>query len=317
MSLTLLRAGILTTVQDLGRSGWRRCGINPNGPMDPVAARVANLLAGNDENNALLEMHFPAAEIRFDSAVTFAICGGDFSAELDREPVGNWRSFLATKGSTLHFTGKMTGERSYLAVRGGLDIPLWLGSASTNLNARVGGLDGRKLQAGERIGLRNAEAQHSPVRAVSPYLLPHYSRFPTVRIVPGPEYEYLSKSSRKALTSQNFTISPRSNRMGFQLDGEPLSLGEPRELISSAVTFGTIQLLPDGQLIVLMADQQTAGGYPRIAHVISYDLPLVGQLGAGDKVAFHMVEYTDAERLMLHLEEELSLLRVACRFQSR
>jgi antagonist of KipI len=316
MSLTIVKSGILTTVQDLGRSGWRRFGINPNGPMDPAAARIANLIVANDENAALIEMHFPAAEIRFDSAVTFAICGGDLGAQLDGVSVGNWRSFRAAKGSTLEFTGKRAGEKSYLAVRGGLDVSPWLGSASTNLNAKIGGLEGRKLKAGDRIQVRKTNPEKFAPRSVSPYLLPHYTRFPTVRIVPGAEHESLSRTSRDALISENFSISPRSDRMGFRLLGAPLSLGKPRELISSAVTFGTIQLLPDGQLIILMADQQTAGGYPRIAHVISYDLPLVGQLGAGDKIAFHLVEQTEAERLAIQFEKELSFLRVACRFQT-
>ncbi|MBV9242842.1 MAG: biotin-dependent carboxyltransferase, partial [Acidobacteria bacterium] len=310
------KPGILTTVQDVGRLGWRRFGINPNGPMDPAAARIANVLVGNDDDTALLEMHFPAAEITFAEETLLSLCGGDFGAEIDGLAIAPWRTHLAEAGSTLRFTGKNSGERVYLAIRSGLSIPKWLGSASTNLNAEIGGLDGRALRAGDRVALARAGVHRVGGRlpAVSMSLLPHYSRFPTVRIIRGAEFEYLDDESRQALVAKNFAISNRSNRMGFRLTGEPLALGREREFISSAVCFGTVQLLPDGQLIVLMADQQTAGGYPRIAHVVSYDLPLLGQLGAGDKVAFHLIEQDEAEHLAVQFERELNFLRVACRF---
>ena len=319
MSLLIKKPGILTTVQDLGRLGWRRFGVNPNGPMDPVAARISNILVGNDDNAAVLEMHFPAAEIVFTNNTLFSICGGDLGAEIDGRRLPSWRAFRTEAGSSLRFEQKLDGERCYLAVRGGFDIPLWLGSASTNINAGIGGHHGRPLQAGDELEVKPRDTNIVPSRfpAVSPSLLPRYSRFPTVRIIPGAEFEYLDGESRKSLLRQNFSISKTSNRMGFRLTGEALSLENPREFISSAVCFGTVQLLPDGQLIILMSDQQTAGGYPRIAHVISYDLPLVGQLGAGDKIALHMTDVAEAERLTIQFEKELSFLRVACKFAHR
>ena len=143
-----------------------------------------------------------------------------------------------------------------------------------------------------------------------------YSRFPTVRIIAGAEFEDLTKKSRDLLLSQDFLISNSSNRMGFRLAGNPISLSKPLEMISAAANFGTIQLLPDGQLIVLMADGQTAGGYPRIAHVISRDLPLLAQLGTNDKVAFHLIDIEMAENLALQFERELSFFRIGCRFQA-
>ncbi len=314
MSLRIEKPGILSTVQDLGRLGWRRFGVNPNGAMDPAAARIANILVGNDDRAPLLEMHFPAAEIVFEEDTVFAICGADFAPDLDHEAVPLWRCHVARPGSKLRFSKKMSGERSYLAVRGGLDIPLWLGSASSNLNANIGGLNGRRLKAGDRLAVNDTRLEDlRSLPAASASLLPRYSRFPTVRVIAGAEFEYLGTESRDALLSQDFAITNRSDRMGFRLSGRPLHLEDPPELISSAVCFGTVQLLPDGQLIILMADQQTAGGYPRIAHVIGYDLSLVGQLGSGDKIAFHLVELEEAERLCLQFEKELSFLRSACR----
>ncbi len=316
MSLLIKKPGILSTVQDLGRLGWRRFGVNPNGAMDPVAARIANILVGNDDNAAAIEMHFPPPEIEFERDAIISVCGGDFGAAIDGKEITAWRAVAANAGRTLRFTRKTAGERVYLAVGGGLDVTPWLGSSSTTLAAEIGGYQGRPLQAGDRlsVGYQAMRPTEPHLPAVSPSLLPRYSRFPTVRIIPGAELDYLSSASYESLSQQTFTISNRSNRMGFRLTGEPLTLKKQHEFISSAVCFGTVQLLPDGQVIILMADQQTAGGYPRIAHIIGYDLPLVGLLGAGDKIAFHLVGVEEAERLAVQFEKELSFLRVACKF---
>jgi antagonist of KipI len=318
MSLLLTKSGLLTTVQDLGRQGFRRFGINPNGVMDQTAARLVNILVGNDDGEGVIEMHFPAPHITFEDDTVAAIGGGDFGPVLDDEPIENWRLFLAKKDSILKFTRKESGNRAYLAIRGGLKVDDWLGSSSTNLAAKIGGFGGRKLEAGDRIDFKQDLKTPNGLkpRRIAGSLIPLYRPFPTIRIIPGGEFEYLSREGREILQDHNFTISKNSDRMGFRLTGDPVTLAGSRELISSAVSFGTIQLLPDGQLIVLMADHQTAGGYPRIAHVITHDLPLLAQLGANDKVAFHLVEVEHAEDLALAFERELSFLRVGCRFQT-
>jgi antagonist of KipI len=312
------KPGILTTVQDLGRHGYRRFGINPGGVMDRTAARLINILLGNDESEAVIEMHFPAPRIIFEANSIMAIGGADFSPEIDGTPMQNWRPASAKKRSVLRFAGKESGNRAYLAVKGGFKIEKWLRSASTNLAASIGGIEGRKLGSGDHLAFRRRlkRGELPSPTSIATSLLPYYSRFPTVRIVAGAEFESLEKQSQKLLVDQDFSIQNNSNRMGFRLSGEPLSLSKPMELLSSAVSFGTIQLLPDGQLIVLMADHQTAGGYPRVAHVVSYDLPLLAQLGPGDKVAFHLVDHADAEQLTLASERELSFFRVGCKFQA-
>jgi len=318
MSILLNKPGILTTIQDLGRHGYRRFGINPGGAMDRTAVRLINIALGNDENEAVLEMHFPAAEIVFKANAIGAIGGADFSPKLDNEPIYNWQPFFAAKESVLKFAARNSGNRGYLAVRGGFKVDRWLGSSSTNLTAHMGGLDGRKLAAGDRIECK-AKVKRQKVkkgRRLSNGLIPHYRPFPTVRVIAGAEFEFLSEEGRKLFLNHDFVITNNSNRMGFRLAGEPITLDCPPEFISSAVSFGTIQTLPDGQLIVLMADHQTAGGYPRIAHIISRDLPLVAQLSTNDKVAFHFIEQDDAERLSLEFERELNFLRVGCRFQA-
>ena len=317
MSVQILKSGILTTIQDLGRSGFRRYGINPNGVMDTAAARLVNILLGNSENEAVLEMHFPAAEILFEKGALFALGGADFSAMLNGKPLENGRCYLAKKKSILRFSKKISGNRAYLSIKGGFKIENRLGSASTNLIAGFGGLDGRKLQKDDRLFFKNQRPKtEDRSYKISNSLIPFYTQFPTVRAIAGAEFESLSDSARETFQRENFTISQNSDRMGFRLQGKSIKLQNQKEILSSAVNFGTIQLLPDGQMIVLMADHQTSGGYPRIANVTSVDLPLLAQLGAGDKVAFHIVSIEEAENLALEFEKNVNLLKIAVSFSN-
>jgi antagonist of KipI len=318
MSLHIQKPGILTTVQDLGRQKYRRFGINPTGAMDGAAAHLINILLDNDENEGVLEMHFPAPEIRFTEQVLAVIGGADFAPTLSDKPVENWRSFVAKKASVLKFTRRAAGNRAYLAIKGGFKVDDWLESKSTNLVAAIGGFNGRKLESGDVIGCGTSQdtSEARVGQRIAPSLIPMYRPFPTIRIIPGAEFDYLSADGLNLLENEDFSISNSSNRMGFRLSGRPLQLSQSLELVSSAVSFGTIQLLPDGQLIVLMADHQTAGGYPRIAHVIGRDLPLLAQLGANDKVAFHLITIDQAENLALEFDRELNFLRVGCKFQA-
>ena len=319
MSITFLSNSILTTVQDLGRYGARRYGINPGGAMDAKALRLINILLGNHENEAALEMHFPGPQIRFDSDVVFALGGAEFGAVLDDLAVDNWRPVFARAGSVLKFAEKKRGSRCYLNIKGGFAIEPWMNSASTNLKAQVGGFHGRALKKDDVLEFMRRETEdgspptvHSspfPYR-VSRSLIPFYNSFPTVRVIPGAEYELLSQEARDEFIGQNFSVGLRSDRMGFRLEGKPLILHTEHEFISSPVSFGTIQLLPDGQLIILMADHQTTGGYPRLAHIISEDLPLVGQLGAKDGLGFHVIDIGEAEKLSFDFERELNFLRL-------
>ena len=316
MSVQILKSGILTTVQDLGRNGFRRFSINPNGAMDRSAARLVNVLLGNDENEAVLEIHFPAAEILFEKDSFFALGGADFSATLDDARIENWRAHYAKKGNVLRFPKKISGNRAYLSIKGGFEIKDWLGSASTNLTAKLGGIDGRKLQKDDRLYFkqRTKDNGQSTNNKISNSLFPFYSSFPTVRVIAGAEFESLAESSRDIFLKENFVVSQSSDRMGFRLQGEPIALQDQKEIVSSAVNFGTIQLLPDGQMIVLMSDHQTSGGYPRIANVISVDLPLLAQLGANDRVAFHLVSVDEAESLAVDFEKNLNFLKIAVNF---
>ena len=314
MTLIIRKPGILTTVQDLGRTGARRFGVNPGGVMDTTAARVANILLGNSESAAVLEMHFPAAEIEFAETTGAAIAGADFEALLDDRAIPNWSSFTAQPGSILKFGGKRFGTRAYLAVPGGLRADEWLGSLSTNLAARIRGISGRRLATGDKIV--SGPASHINSRSTAGLsIIPRYSRFPTVRIIPGNEFGYLTATSERNFLRSGFTLTNDCDRMGYRLSGKSLHLLHSLEVVSSAVTFGTIQLLPDGQLIILMADHQTSGGYPRLGTVVPVDLPLLAQCGPGDGISFEIVTIEEAERLVVRLDAELNFLRVGCRFR--
>ena len=316
MSVHFQSKGILTTVQDLGRFGFGRFGINPSGAMDRTAARLINVLLGNDETEAVLEIHFPAPVLRFDEPATIALGGADFGAHLNEKPIENWRPVRVEKGDVLEFHQRFFGARIYLSVRGGFQITEWLGSRSTNLSAKIGGFGGRAFQKNDRLFFkqRTTNDERRTNYRISTSLLPFYSRFPTVRVVAGAEWENLSTESRKIFLSNSFSIRRESDRMGFRLAGETLNLTEKIELISSAVNFGTIQLLPEGQLIILMADHQTTGGYPRLANVATIDLPLLAQLNPTDTTSFYLISFAEAENLLVQQEIELNYLRTAVRF---
>lgn len=318
MSLLFRKEGILTTVQDLGRNGFRRFGINPNGAMDKTSVRLINVLLANSENEAVLETHFPAPEILFKEDAVFALGGADFGASLDGEKKENWKPHFAEKGSVLKFSQKVCGNRAYLSLKGGFQIEKWLASASTNLTAEIGGFSGRKLRKNDRLFLKQIETgkKTSSKFKISNSLIPSYSQLPRLRVIAGAEFELLTAFSDQSFLHQNFVVSQKSDRMGFHLNGEPLSLLDRKELVSSAVNFGTIQLLPDGQLIILMADHQTSGGYPRIANVIEADLPLAAQLGANDKIAFQLISLEEAENILLGFEKDLNFLKTAIKLHS-
>jgi antagonist of KipI len=315
MSLLIKRPGILTTIQDLGRQGHRDLGINPSGAMDRTALRILNTLLGNDRSEAALEMHFPAVEAVFEKAATIAVGGADFVPMLDGEAIPLWTTMRADPGSRLTFAEPRRGARTYLSVAGGFDLPEWLGSSSTNLAAAIGGFHGRALEAGDRLPFRSGGGDATSDLTAGRSIIPIYSRHPTVRVVPGAEFGLLTAMGEGVFRDSSFTVTNDSNRMGYRLAGPQLHLLHKKELLSAAVTYGTIQLMPDGSLTILMADHQTSGGYPRIAGVIGPDLPLLAQLGPGDKASFHIIDIEEAERVTLALERDLAVLRTAVRLR--
>ena len=326
MSLLILRPGLLTTVQDLGRFGYQQDGIIVSGAMDAVALRVANLLVGNDEQAAGLEITLLGPKIHFEADHLIALTGANLSPTIDGQPVGMHRPVGIRAGATLAFGAPVAGSRAYLAVAGGVAVPLVLGSRATYLRAELGGLHGRALRADDQLPIGEPSAASQLLRQLipefqpeetwtsarwtpGPDLCPTPRASPVIRALPGPEYGQFSLESQRAFWQQPFTVTTAADRMGYRLQGPNLERLTDSELLSSAVTFGTVQVPADGQVIVLLADHQTTGGYPRIAQVISADFSALAQLRPGHNFRFAEVSLVEAQALYLAQERRLRALR--------
>jgi antagonist of KipI len=320
MSLLITRSGLLDTIQDGGRYGYQHLGINAGGVMDNVAMRVANLLTGNDPSEAVIEMYFPAAEIVFESTVLISLAGADFAATINGEKIPMLHPVMIREGSILRFTKQENGASICLAVQGGFVAEQWLNSYSTQLKVKAGGYNGRALQKNDRIQLKQKPEYDFSDGDHFFEILPWQAKTTdfytdTVRFVNGNEYDVLNDASKDQLITELFTISRESDRMGYRMQGKALQLVESKEMISTAATRGTIQLLPNGQLIILMADHQTSGGYPRLGHVISADIPSLAQMRPGEKISLQQVSMADAENILLKQEMNLRQLQNACNFR--
>ncbi|MCK8489402.1 biotin-dependent carboxyltransferase family protein [Paenibacillus sp. MBLB2552] len=326
MSLLIEKPGLLTTVQDLGRFGVQKYGVIVSGAMDAFALRIANLLVGNAEGEAGLEITLLGPVIRFERTTLISLCGGDLSPELNGVPIPLWRTVLAPKGSVLAFGPMKLGCRAYLAVGGGVDVPARMNSRSTYLRAGIGGYEGRALAVGDRLSLGEMTPQGSQILgllareasketgavsrwAVFPEMLPKYAANPIVQLIPGEEYELFQEQSQHDLWQEEFAVLPQSDRMGYRFKGRELQLNHSKEMISSAVTMGTVQVPPDGNPIILMADRQTTGGYPKIGQVASVDLPLLAQASLGARVRFQKVTLQEAQRQWIERETAIQTLR--------
>ena len=321
MSLKILKTGLLDTIQDNGRYGYQHLGINPGGAMDIAAMQTANLLVGNEMNEPVLELFYPAAEILVEKNALITIAGGNFSPMINGDGIKIGRPVLVTKNSVIQFPKKKKGQCCYLALSGGFKISAWLNSCSTNLKANVGGYDGRKLKKDDRIEfnselenelLKNADMIKLPWRATP---LPDPSQDKEIFVIPGNEFDDLSERSKEIFNSNEFRVTISSDRMGYRLEGENMNTTVKGELVSSGVNFGTIQLLPNGQLIVLMADSQTTGGYPRIAHVISAHLSKISQKQSGEIIKFTIVDQAKAENLRINQYLHLQQLKNGSKFR--
>ncbi|MCB0530995.1 MAG: biotin-dependent carboxyltransferase family protein [Saprospiraceae bacterium] len=313
MSLHILKPGLLDTIQDEGRYSYGHLGVNYSGAMDRVGMAMANYLVGNTAGEAVLEMHFPAPEIRLDTPVLLALAGADFSAEVDGVSVPLHTPVLLQAGMSIKFQKKLVGTRCYLAIRGGFALDPWLGSCSTNLAAGAGGWKGRALRTGDVLALRQntfgAQLSSDEKMRCFPWSANVSDFYPAnqpIRFCQGPEYAWLDIESQTSLEKTDWQITAQSNRMGYRLKGAGLQQQHATELVSSAVTPGTIQLLPNGQPIVLMTDSQTTGGYPRIGQVIQADLPRLAQLGAGQSFPLQAVSL---DTVFAAFQEQMQLLR--------
>jgi len=296
----VIKSGLLTTIQDKGRFGYRKLGIPQSGVLDNRAYRQANWLVNNALDAPVLECTLQGGIFRFERAGVIAITGADMAATLNGLPCEMNRSIGISRGEVLELGYARTGTRSYIGIQGVPDIERVMGSYSTYVLGGFGGFQGRALQAGDSFEW-GRKKPNNPNRKLPEYVLPHFfNKKNIIRIMRGPEWEWLSLSAQRLLGSTFYTIHTDSNRMGIRLVGEELSLTNDLSMTSSATLPGTVQLLPNGQPIVLMHDGQTTGGYPRIAKVIEADLGRLAQIPPKGSLCFRWVNEVEASALFLH-----------------
>ncbi len=299
-SVLVLKPGMLTTIQDLGRWGFQDSGVPVAGPMDAYSHRLANRLVGNPDTAATLEITLIGPELQFDGEVTCALAGADLPARLDGAVVPMGRAWTARSGARLSLGVRRRGARAYLAVRGGFDVPPVFGSRATHLLSAMGGVGGRAIASGDRLPVGTSAG--TPRRG-EPLARPEGGA--RVRVVWGPQNEYFTAAARETLVGSRFVVTPQSNRQGYRLEGPSLAHAGPADILSDATPIGSLQVPASGQPILLMADRQTTGGYPKIATVITADLPLVGQLAPGDWIEFTACSLDEARRALVERERAL------------
>jgi biotin-dependent carboxylase-like uncharacterized protein len=313
--LRIVKPGLLTTVQDLGRWGHQLDGVPVAGPMDPFSHRLANHLVGNQPEAATLEITLIGPEMIADVPVTLAVCGADFDLTCDGTAVPMGATFRVRAGQAVRFGRRHRGARAYIGVGGGgVLTPTILGSRATHLVSAMGGVSGRALAAGDVLPVGDAR-ERPPVRARG-LTLPTGGRA-RLRVLPGSQERWFGEDAWHALTSVSFRISPRSNRMGYRLQGPPLPRLTAEEPISEPLAMGAIQVPAAGEPILLMADRQTAGGYPKIGYVITADLCLAGQLAPGEFIEFDRCTERDAVAALIARERELMAQMASARTGER
>jgi antagonist of KipI len=320
MNVIVERAGFVTSVQDLGRTGFREFGVSSGGALDPFGLRVANLLVGNDEGAAGLEITLGGLQLRFEDERVVAWCGGDFDVRIGSRVLPAGHAGSVSAGEKLKIGAAKVGCRSWLSISGGIYVEPVLGSRSTDLRAGFGGFEGRSLRDGDVLPLGMWPGSPTPATGISSWTAPHdwvspAKPKPILRFIRGVDWNRFDASTLQRLTSEAFALSPDSDRMGVRLEGPELKRADASDMISEAVAPGTIQVPPSGKPILLLGDCQTIGGYPKMAHVITVDLGVAAQLRAGDHVRFSEVSLADAHRLLLEREREFERFRVGINLQ--
>jgi antagonist of KipI len=328
MSVIVRSAGFLTSVQDLGRTGFRRSGVSLSGALDVHGLRVANVLVGNEENAAGLEVTFGTIRIGFEDERLVAWCGGAFSVRIGDEDLRAGHVGLVEKDEEVTMIAPNSGGRAWLAISGGIDVPLVLGSRSTDLRGNFGGYEGRALRDGDDLSL--FKKQRFPKRpktnggleSAAPWGAPAtWARIAhdnvVLRVVRGTDWNRFTREAQQSLVASACTVTSDSDRMGVRLEGLELERTESSDLLSEAVAPGTLQVPPNGQPILLLGDCQTIGGYPKIAQVVTVDLPIAAQLWPGDTLRFQEVSLAEAQTLLREREKDFALFRAGVGLHTR
>ncbi|MCJ7842601.1 biotin-dependent carboxyltransferase family protein [Lederbergia sp. NSJ-179] len=316
MTIQVIKAGMQTTIQDLGRHGWQSYGISVCGAMDHWAARLANFVLDNDENEAVIEMAFRGPTLKIQKNLILAIFGADMGAEWNGRRMEIGKPIFVQKGDILTFSYAKDGTRTYLAVKGGFFIEKVLNSYSTDMRTGMGGICGRALKKGDILPVKESSDFHHAL-----WGLPSHARnyirenIIPIHFIKGRQYDWFTKESLLLFESESFTIEPHSDRMGYRLSGPVLNWKDSQELITEGTAFGSIQVPPKGQPIILMADRQPTGGYPKIGEVMTCDLPRLSQMRPGDRVRFQEISLQEAQQRTQEQQQLLKKIRTACQLK--
>jgi biotin-dependent carboxylase-like uncharacterized protein len=297
--------GLLTTVQDLGREGFGPLGVSPSGAADAISLRLGNRLVGNAEGAAALEMTLLGGTFLIPHGAFISLTGSDFAATLDGSPLSLWTSVEVKPGQTLRAGSKRSGARCYLCVQGGIIVKPFLGSASTHLLSGLGGHQGRALRKGDALQIGPATASFRE-RAVAARALERLSPRKVLRVTPGPQSDLFPQKSQQLFYKSAYRVAEESNRMGLRLEGQHVAQRSSGEMLTEGVSIGAVQITAGGQPIILFVEQQTTGGYAKIANVISADLHSLGQLRPRDEIRFERVDWDTARALLLEQEQLLT-----------
>lgn len=313
--ITILHKGIHCTIQDLGRFSFQRYGVIPSGAMDAFALRIANLLVGNNEGEACIEVLFRKTAIRFHDERTIAVTGGNLTPQLNGDSIPIFKPILVRNGDVLEFQLPIEGFRAYIAISGGLAINSVLNSKSTDEKSNLGGFEGRSLVEGDQLKLLKHTTNHLKVinhltsRNGKTDWRVHYEpiyateKVLTIKVLPGLDHQLFKPAHLKKFEQLTYTVSNESNRMGYRLEhDEPIELIQQQDVLSEAVTYGTIQVPPSGKPIILMADSQTVGGYPKIGQVLTTELSKLAQAKPGQQLRFQFTTIAEAEKCYFERE---------------
>ncbi len=300
----VLQPGPLSTVQDLGRYGYQQYGVPPSGAIDNYAFRIGNLLVGNEETAASLEITLFGCQLCVLKDTVIAITGADITPALNGDPLPMWESVSVDCGDRISFPRLRSGCRAYLAVTGGIDVPRVMASASTYTKAGIGGLKGRKLRREDILQTAKAAPTTVGLR-VPPEHIPLYIQQIELRVILGPQENYFTEDGIRTFLQSKYTVSSQANRMGYRLEGPCIQHKENADIISDGIPFGAVQVPGDGLPIILLADRQTTGGYTKIATVISTDISKVAQAKPGDKVRFQQVTEDEARIALEEYEQRI------------
>lgn len=300
--INIVQPGFQTTVQDLGRPGYAQFGVSASGASDRLSLRLGNLLVGNKPSSAALEMTLVGGTFEFEAEAVIAITGSDFEPIINGKQAPMWSSLLIYAGDVLRLGATKTGARCYLCIRGGVQVPSLLGSASTHIMTKLGGLEGRALKKNDVLIYNKSDSDSFIPVQLKNEIMQSLSIRDTLRVTYGPQMDWFTDEALDIFSSSTFRVAEEANRMGLRLTGEALERKDSKDMITEGVSLGAIQVPQDGRPIILFVEHQTTGGYPKIANVISADVHAVGQLRPRDEVRFKFVSIENALSLLSHQE---------------